>query len=423
MRPAIYVTYNGDSFDWPYIEERSKILGLDLKEQTGVYRNNAGEYGSSHSSHMDCFRWVKRDSYLPAGSQGLKAVTSAKLGYDPLELDPEEMTDLARTDPQTLANYSVSDAVATYYLYMKYVNPFIFSLCNIIPLTPDEVLRKGSGTLCETLLMAEAFKANIIMPNKHVDPKDRFHNGHLIESETYIGGHVEALESGVFRSDIPCKFNMVPAALEQLIADLDRALKFSLIKEGGVKDLSQVLNYDQVKNEIESKLREMLENPVRTEGPLIYHLDVAAMYPNIILTNRLQPPALIDESMCALCDFNKPDKTCQRKMTWSWRGEFYTAKLGEYRMIKNQLEAERFPLPHKPTISVPYLDLPEAERYRLLTRRVGEYSQKVYKRTRSNEVVSKTSIVCQRENSFYVDTVRNFRDRRYDYKALHKQGK
>jgi DNA polymerase epsilon subunit 1 len=59
----------------------------------------------------------------------------------------------AMEQPQILAQYSVSDAVATYYLYMKYVHPFIFSLCNIIPLNPDEVLRKGSGTLCETLLM------------------------------------------------------------------------------------------------------------------------------------------------------------------------------------------------------------------------------------------------------------------------------
>lgn len=59
----------------------------------------------------------------------------------------------AMEQPQTLAQYSVSDAVATYYLYMKYVHPFIFSLCNIIPLCPDEVLRKGTGTLCETLLM------------------------------------------------------------------------------------------------------------------------------------------------------------------------------------------------------------------------------------------------------------------------------
>jgi DNA polymerase epsilon subunit 1 len=50
-----------------------------------------------------------------------------------------------------MSNYSVSDAVATYYLYMKYVHPFIFSLCTIIPMEPDEVLRKGSGTLCETL--------------------------------------------------------------------------------------------------------------------------------------------------------------------------------------------------------------------------------------------------------------------------------
>jgi len=56
---------------------------------------------------MDAFKWVKRDSYLPQGSQGLKAVTKAKLGYDPLELDPEDMVPLASSDPQKLASYSV----------------------------------------------------------------------------------------------------------------------------------------------------------------------------------------------------------------------------------------------------------------------------------------------------------------------------
>ena len=56
---------------------------------------------------------------------------------------------------QRMASYSVSDAVATYYLYMTYVHPFIFSLATIIPMSPDEVLRKGSGTLCEMLLMVE----------------------------------------------------------------------------------------------------------------------------------------------------------------------------------------------------------------------------------------------------------------------------
>lgn len=36
--------------------------------------------------------------------------------------------------------------------------------------------------------------------------------GHLLASETYIGGKVEAIESGVFRSDLPMRFRCQPAA-------------------------------------------------------------------------------------------------------------------------------------------------------------------------------------------------------------------
>jgi hypothetical protein len=87
-----------------------------------------------------------------------QAVTKAKLGYNPVEVDPEDMMRFAAEQPQTMAAYSVSDAVATMYLYMTYIHPFIFSLSTIIPMPPDEVLRKGSGTLCELLLMVQAYK-------------------------------------------------------------------------------------------------------------------------------------------------------------------------------------------------------------------------------------------------------------------------
>ena len=40
----------------------------------------------------------------------------------------------------------------------RYIHPFIFSLATIIPMPPDEVLRKGSGTLCEQLLVVQAFQ-------------------------------------------------------------------------------------------------------------------------------------------------------------------------------------------------------------------------------------------------------------------------
>ncbi len=37
---------------------------------------------------------------------------------------------------------------------------------------------------------------------------------HLLESETYIGGKVEALEAGVFRSDLAARFKLQPAAYQ-----------------------------------------------------------------------------------------------------------------------------------------------------------------------------------------------------------------
>lgn len=81
-------------------------------------------------------------------------------------------------------------------------------------------------------------------------------------------------------------------------------------------------NFDDIVSDIKSKLLSLRDNPIRHEYPLIYHLDVGAMYPNIILTNRLQPSAMVNEAVCAACDFNKPGALCQRQMEWTWRGEY-----------------------------------------------------------------------------------------------------
>ena len=42
------------------------------------------------------------------------------------------------------------------------------------------------------------------------------YEGHLLASETYVGGHVEALEAGVFRSDIETQFKIVPSAAQKV---------------------------------------------------------------------------------------------------------------------------------------------------------------------------------------------------------------
>ncbi|EJD08480.1 DUF1744-domain-containing protein [Fomitiporia mediterranea MF3/22] len=422
VKPTVVATFNGDFFDFPFLCARAMVHGIDMFLEIGFSKDSEDEYKSRTCVHMDCFRWVKRDSYLPQGSQGLKAVTTAKLGYDPIELDPELMTPYAMEQPQTLAQYSVSDAVATYYLYMKYVHPFIFSLCNIIPLNPDEVLRKGTGTLCETLLMVEAYRGHIIMPNRHEDPHGNMFEGHLLSSETYVGGHVEALEAGVFRSDIPTNFKIVPEAAQKLIDELDAALTFCIVEESKCS-MDDVVNYEQVKGQIQAALELMRDKPLRFDKPLIYHLDVAAMYPNIMLSNRLQPDSVVDESVCAVCDYNRPGKTCDRRMTWAWRGEYFPAQRDEYNMVRHALNQEQFPAKRPGGPQRRFNELSPAEQSALLHKRLGDYSRKVYKKTKETRIVQRETIICQRENPFYVDTVRRFRDRRYEYKGLHKTWK
>ncbi|KAI3992351.1 hypothetical protein MKX01_030072 [Papaver californicum] len=107
VKPGIYVMYNGDFFDWPFLEMRAALHGLSMSDEIGFQCDrNQGECRAKFACHMDCFAWVKRDSYLPQGSQGLKAVTKAKLGYDPLEVNPEDMVRFAMEQPWNSHNYT-----------------------------------------------------------------------------------------------------------------------------------------------------------------------------------------------------------------------------------------------------------------------------------------------------------------------------
>lgn len=126
--------------------------------------------------------------------------------------------------------------------------------------------------------------------------------GHLLESETYIGGKVEALESGVFRSDLACvaapfcssctclrrtvpasfscavcshtlpvfqrrsdlptRFKCKPEAYQGLIDCLDRDLTYALQTEAKW-ELGDVSNYEEVKAEITHMLEALREAPNR----------------------------------------------------------------------------------------------------------------------------------------------------------------
>ena len=126
--------------------------------------------------------------------------------------------------------------------------------------------------------MVEAYHKDIIFPNKQVERDHIFTNdGHLIDSETYVGAKVEALESGVFRSDIPVKFRLDVERLELLKEHVSEAMRHTLIAEMDVK-VEDIVDFDTVCEQVEVGIDELIKNPVRHENPKIYHLDVGAMW-------------------------------------------------------------------------------------------------------------------------------------------------
>ena len=158
------------------------------------------------------------------------------------------------------------------------------------------------------------------------------------------------------------------------------------------------------------------DRPKRVEKPYIYHLDVGAMYPNIILTNRLQPSAIVDDTTCAACDYNQVKNGCKRRMDWVWRGDYNPASRNEYERTKDQLSREVID-------GTPFTSLEEREQAEVVSTRLKTYARKAYKKTKVTEEDTREDVVCMRENDFYVDTVRQFRDRRYEYKKMNKNWK
>lgn len=56
VRPTVMATFNGDGFDFPFVDARSKIHGLSMLSEIGFERDSEDEYKSRSCVHMDCFR-------------------------------------------------------------------------------------------------------------------------------------------------------------------------------------------------------------------------------------------------------------------------------------------------------------------------------------------------------------------------------
>ena len=78
----------------------------------------------------------------------------------------------------------------------------------------------------------------------------------------------------------------------------------------------------------------------------------------------------------------------------------------EFQRIQQQLETEKFPPAFPGNPHRAFHQLTKEERATAEKKRLSEYCRKAYKKTHVTKLEERYTTVCQKENSFYVDTVR-----------------
>jgi len=188
----ILVSYNGDNFDLPYLKERGKKLGVKITLGYDASEVKLERRGMNLGAkirgrpHIDLFpitrqlfnlpRYKLEDVYLELFGEEKIDIKSSDL---PKMWDSENPRDL-----KLLFLYSMSDATSTLKIALALL-PLQYELSKLIRLPLYECSRAASGQRVEHLLISEAFKRGILVPNKPSDEEVERR-----QMETYTGAYV-----------------------------------------------------------------------------------------------------------------------------------------------------------------------------------------------------------------------------------------
>ena len=168
----IIVGYNSDNFDFPYIKDRAKLLGVDMplgmddSEMKFIRRGYANAASIKGLVHVDLYLVMRR--YMSLDRYTLERVY--------LELFNEEKIDVAGDkiwqywdsdgeDLDMLFDYSLDDVVATIKIAEQTL-PLNMELTKIIGQPLFDIARMATGQQAEWFLVKQAYFDDEVIPNK-----------------------------------------------------------------------------------------------------------------------------------------------------------------------------------------------------------------------------------------------------------------
>lgn len=245
-----------------------------------------------------------------------------------------------------------------------------------------------------------------------------------VEEEGYLGARVSIFNKGYFNKFAKLKFRIKLSKINELRDKYIRTLNDLMNEfENNNKSIpyndtlvSYVINdKTELITNIVSQFNYIIENATPDPNdldfaeieaePLLIHIDVASMYPSIIINWNLQPYSIVDEEYCNNCEYHYKEGERPCWFEHEWYPQYKVVHISKENRekfdekIKNNYNHDS--ITHDKIVKL----------YKSKT-----YSMKGSKRSNFTYVFPTKSRVCQKSFKFFAYAVRDFRNQRYHYK-------
>lgn len=205
--PHVILGYNSDIFDFPYIHDRAKKLGIHLKiglDGSDIKFLRRGFVSAAvirGRVHVDLYPVMRR--HLILDRYTLERVYKELFDEEKGDIDGDEIWkywDSGGEMLEKLFEYSLDDAVAAYKVGEKML-PINRELTRIIGQPLSDISRMASGQMVEWFLIRKAHIYGELVPNK---PSQ--HEYSKRKGSTYVGGYVKEPVKGLHENIVSFDF-------------------------------------------------------------------------------------------------------------------------------------------------------------------------------------------------------------------------
>ncbi|MCQ2964888.1 MAG: DNA-directed DNA polymerase, partial [archaeon] len=210
----IIIGYNSDNFDFPYLRDRAKLLGVDL--DLGMDGSNLKFLRRGYTNaatikgllHVDLYLVMRR--YMSLDRYTLERVYLELFGEEKIDVPGDliyTFWDNGGDELKNLFKYSLDDVVSTLKIAEQTL-PLNLELTRIVGQPFFDVTRMATGQQAEWYLVRRAYEINEIVPNKPNIPQNK-----MKERGSNSGGYVKEPEKGLHENLVQFDFRSLYPSL------------------------------------------------------------------------------------------------------------------------------------------------------------------------------------------------------------------